>query len=179
MIPSYRMRDGIAALAFAITALTAASAACVSGDVDEEKRTETVPAGTDPEAATFQITRRHDGTQQALVIRLSTISMCERPEVPQSHQFVELELVIPADGVFEPETCKLDQAFRCRLRLARTTAPECASSAGPIAAFGQVQIDEVTENVVRGSFAGTNPDSKLDLRGSFVAKPCLGTDACP
>jgi hypothetical protein len=173
------MRNGIGATAFAFCLVTAASTACVSGDIDEEKTTESIPAGTDPEAGTFHVARRSDGTQQALVIRLSTISMCERSEVPQSHQFVELELVIPVDAEFMPETCKLDQTFRCRIRLLRTTAPECASSAGPIAAFGHLQIDEVSENVVRGSFVGTNTASKVDLRGSFVAKPCLGADSCP
>lgn len=174
------MRVGIGGLVCILGALAAsAGAACVSGDIDEEKRTETVPAGTDPEAATFHVARRSEGTQQALVIRLSTVSMCERTEVPVSHQFVEIELVISADRAFEPETCKLDQTSRCRIRLLRTTSPECGSASGPIAAFGQVQIDEVSENIVRGSFEGTSRDSKLDLRGTFAARPCTGTAGCP
>ena len=49
----------------------------------------------------------------------------------------------------------------------------------PTAAFGQVQIDEVSENIVRGSFEGTSRDSKLDLRGTFAARPCTGTAGYP
>lgn len=178
------MRVGIGAQllflgVFGVFGVSISTAACISGDVDEEKRTETVPAGTDPEAATFHIARRHDGTQQALVIRLSTLSMCDRSEVPQDHPFVEVELVIPSDAAFAPETCRLDQTFRCRIRLARTSAPECRTFSGTYAAFGTVQIDEVTDTLVRGSYVGTSTDSKLDLRGSFSAKPCTGTDGCP
>lgn len=171
------MRIGIGALLFA---LFSGSSACISGDIDEEKKTDTLPAGIDGEAATFFIAPRGEGAQQALVVRLSSVSLCERAEVPLDHPFVELELVIPADAQFAPEECRIDQTFRCRVRLQRTTAPECASAAGVAAAFGHVRIDEVTEDVVRGSFVGTSKDSKLDLRGSFVARPCGGGGAtCP
>lgn len=172
------MRVGIGALLFVLGASTPI-AACVSGDIDEEKRTETVPADIDPEAATFHVARRSDGAQQALVIRLSTISMCERSEVPKGHSFVELELVVPSDGPFAPENCRLDQTFRCRIRLARTTSGDCASSAAAYAGSGNLQIDEVTDAVIRGSYVGTSRDSKLDLRGSFTAKPCTGSEGCP
>lgn len=152
---------------------------CISGDVDEEKPVETVPAGITPENATFHTARRDDGAKQALVIRLSSTSLCDRAEVPLAHPFVELELVIPADTPFAPETCRLDQTFRCRIRLMRTTTPECASASGPIAASGQLQIDEVTDELVRGTFDGTSIDSKIDLHGSFVARRCQGSASCP
>jgi hypothetical protein len=158
---------------------TSLSSACISGDVDEEKPTESVPAGINPEDATFHIALRNDGAQQALIVRLSGISLCDPAGVPQGHPFVELELVIPADAELAPETCRLDQTFRCRIRLLRTTAPECAGSAGPIAASGHLQIDEITDALVRGSFAGTNRDSKIDLQGSFVARRCAGSASCP
>jgi hypothetical protein len=182
MIPSLRMRKGIGRSLVVVLALLAASTtstACISGDVDEEKPTETVPAGISPENATFHVTRRDDGAQQALVIRLSSVSLCDRAEVPERHPFVELELVIPADATFAPETCRLDQTFRCRIRLLRTTTPGCASSAGPIAAFGHLQIDEITDDEVFGSFVGTSVDSKIDLHGSFAARRCAGSDSCP
>lgn len=175
------MRNGIGALLFVLgfAAPLGCISGCISGDVDEEPKTRTVPEGTDPESASFQIVRRNDGTHQALVIRLSTISMCERTAVPVDHAFVELELVIAVDAQFTPETCKLDQSQRCRIRLLRTTAPECANTGGPIAGFGRLTIDEVTDEIVRGSYEGWNRDSKIDLRGTFVARPCTGSAACP
>ena len=177
MIPFSSMRKGIGGAIVAL--IVVGGTACVSGDVDEEKATDTVPSGITPESATFFIERRHDGTQQALVVRLSSVSLCERAEVPLDHPFVEVELAIPTDAQFAPEDCRLDQTLRCRIRLARTTTPECASAAGTHAGFGHVQIDEITEDVVRGSFVGTSVDSKLDLQGSFVAHRCAGSESCP
>src|SRR5688500_18212922 len=107
MIPSLRMQQGIGRSLVVLA--TSLSTACVSGDIDEEKPTETVPAGITPESATFHIARRNDGALQALVVRLSNSSLCDRGEVPQGHQFVELELLIPAEAEFAPETCRLDQ----------------------------------------------------------------------
>lgn len=173
------MRIGIGASVAALALLASVFTACVSGDVDEEKPTESVPAGINGEDATFHIDRRADGTQQALIVRLSSVSLCDRAEVPLEHPFVELELVISADAQFAPEDCRLDQTLRCRIRLLRTTAAECASSAGPIAAFGHVRIDEITEETVHGAFDGTSADSKLDLHGTFVAHRCSGSASCP
>lgn len=169
------MRKGIGTCLFAASI----TAACVSGDVDEEKPTESVPAGINAGDATFHVDRRGDGAQQALLVRLSSVSLCERAEVPLDHPFVELELLIPADGQFAPEDCRLEQTFRCRIRLLRTTAAECASAAGANAAFGHLRIDEITEDTVRGSFDGTSVDSKLDLHGTFVAHRCGGSSSCP
>ena len=171
------MRKGIGPSISALIVLGAT--ACISGDVDEEKPIDRVPAGITPESATFHIDRRHDGTQQALVIRLSAISLCEKAQVPLDHPFVELELAIPSDQQFAAEDCRLDQTFRCRIRIARTTTPECASAAGPHASEGHLQIEEITEDVVRGNYVGTSTDSKVDLRGSFVAHLCAGSASCP
>lgn len=153
--------------------------ACISGDIDEERKTDTVPAGIEPERATFHIERRNDGALQALVIRLSSISMCDRKEVPSGHPFVEVEVQIPADAQFGPETCRIDQTFRCRVHLLQTVGPECNNSSGRVASSGTVTIDEVTETLVRGSFVGLNRDSQIDLSGSFVARPCGGSASCP
>jgi hypothetical protein len=153
--------------------------ACVSGDVDEEKPVEKVPSGITPESATFHTEPRDEGARQALVVRLSAISLCKRAEVPLDHPFIELELVIPADAQFAAEDCRLDQTLRCRIRIARTTTPECASASGTHASSGNLKIDEITEDVVRGSFVGTSIDSKLDLEGSFVAHRCQGSASCP
>lgn len=171
------MRKGIGASVSTLIFLGATS--CISGDIDEEKPVDRVPAGITPESATFHVDQRHDGTQHALVIRMSSISFCNKAEVPLDHPFVEVELAIPSDHPFAPEDCRLDQTFRCRVRIARTTAPECASVAGTHASEGHVQIEEVTEDLVRGNYVGTSTDSKVDLRGSFVARRCEGSASCP
>lgn len=138
-----------------------------------------MPADVEPDDATFRIVPRNEPTQQVLVIRMSSIPMCEPADVPHGHPFVEIELVLPPDGQPIVESCRLDQTFRCRIRLMRTTAPECAASSGRIASSGHVQIDEVTADAIHGSFVGTNVDSKIDLRGSFVATQCSGAASCP
>jgi hypothetical protein len=180
MIPFLSMRKGIRRWIVALVVLAGiGGTACVSGDVDEEKPVEHVPSGITPESASFHIEARHDTAQQALVVRLSTLSLCNRTEVPLDHPFVELELTAPAGAQFATGDCRLDQTLRCRIRIARTTTPECASAAGTYAAAGHLQIDEITEDVVRGSFVGTSIDSKLDLQGSFVAHRCEGSESCP
>jgi len=167
------MRRVIAALIAAGSAV-----ACVSGDVDEERPLQTVPEGIQPGDATFRYVPLEHETKIALEIRLSTIPLCRKDDVPDQHPFVKLEIAVPAGTTVEPGTYPLKQDLGTRIRLLRMFGPECASSAGSIAAAGYVVLDEVGDDVVRGSYVGTNPDSKIDLRGSFVATHCAGVATC-
>lgn len=167
------MRRVIAAL-FAV----GSAVGCISGDVDEEKPLETAPAGLAPEDATFRWVPLDHESKLALEIRLSTIPLCKRNDVPDQHPFVKLEIAVPAGETVAPGTYPLRQDLGTRIRLLRMFGPECASAAGSIAASGFVQLDEVGEDVVRGSYVGTNPDSKIDLRGSFAASHCVGVTTC-
>jgi hypothetical protein len=107
-----------------------------------------------------------------LEIHLSKVPLCKRDKVPIGQEFVQLEVVAPDGGEIAPGTYVLEQDAHTRIRLLKMTAPECESSAGSIASSGFVELDEVSEDLIRGRFAGTNPDSKIDLYASFVAAHC-------
>lgn len=177
MILSSAMRRVLAAFILTLS-VSPLSAGCVSGDVDEEKPLETVPEGIHPEDATFRYVPLDHESKVALEVRLSTIPLCRRDDVPDGHRFVKLEIAVPVGTTIGPGTYPLKQDLGTRIHLLRMFGPQCASSAGSVAAAGYVLLDEVGDDVVRGSFVGTNPDSKIDLRGEFVATHCAGITTC-
>jgi hypothetical protein len=81
---------------------------------------------------------------------------------------------VPLSETIGPGTYAIDDQGRGEVSLQRTSGAACSGAAGSGASNGFVTLDEVTPSLVRGSFVGTNADSRIDLRGSFVAKPCLG-----
>jgi hypothetical protein len=148
-------------------------AACDTAGGDDDRPTQTVPADVRPEDAMFKYAVRNNRLN-VLSVRLSKISLCERNAVPDGHTYVQIEVAVPLGQTVGPGSYTVDGLDVARVTLQSTQGAACSGAAGLGASDGVVTLDEVTPSSVRGSFVGTNADTKLDLRGSFVAAPCPG-----
>lgn len=154
-------------------ALFLASAAAIGCAEDPDKRT--VPAGIRPEDAVFHYVTTN-GNESTLVVQLSLANLCEAATVPKGTKYVELRLRPLAEATAAPGTFAVDGDARAVVLIESDAG--CSGSVGEGANRGSITLDSVSALEVRGSFDGVNADTNLDLKGTFVATPCSGTDIC-
>ena len=159
------MRRGIVALAVIVLV-----SACSSGRDDDDPKT--VPQGITPEDAFFAIKQRtSNGTLQKLLqIRLSKASICDRSTVPSGAEWVDLNIVVPPSSAIPVAVYGAGLDGQAEIILQTTNSAQCNSYQGLGASRGSITIQEIAPDHVKGSFVGTN--TKLDLKGTFLAKPC-------
>jgi hypothetical protein len=158
-----------------------ACVACYGGGSggDGESSARTVPADVEPEDASFKYAVRN-GNENVLTVRLSKISHCSKAAVPDGQEFVRVDVIVSLSETIGPGTYEIGEPERAEVSLQRTSGDACSGASGSGASTGFVRLDEVTPTTVRGSFVGTNADTRLELRGSFVANACSGdpSDTC-
>ena len=146
--------------------------ACSSGKDDDDPRT--VPEGIKPEDAFFAFKQRNSGatSRKVLLIRMSTAKICERTAVPSGTEWVDIEVVVPPASDIPVATYGVGFDGESGLTLQTSSSTQCNSYQGLGAGRGSITIQEIDATHVKGSFAGTNADTRLDLKGTFLAKPC-------
>jgi len=161
------MRRGIVALV-----VIAVMSACSSGKDDDDPRT--VPEGITPEDAYFAFKQRiTNGTQfRLLEIRLSKANICDRKTVPSETEWVDLNILVPPTSGIPAAIYGAGLDGQAEIVLQTSKSAECQSSQGLGVSRGSITIQEIDATHVKGSFVGTNTDTRLDLKGTFNAKPC-------
>jgi hypothetical protein len=154
-------------------ALFLVSAAAIGCAEDPGKRT--VPDGIRPEDAVFHYLITN-GNESTLVVQLSLANLCEAATVPGGTKYVEISLRPLSEATAAPGTFAVDGKSRAIVLIESDAG--CSGSIGEGANRGSITLDSVSALEVRGSFDGVNADTNLDLKGTFVATPCSGTDIC-
>jgi len=140
---------------------------CGSGSSAE---TRGVPSGILPEDATFSY-YSVDADQSQLTIVLSRTNLCKRDAVPAGTDYVSVNVRVAKGARVEPGTYSVETGA-AQVVLGKTSGTDCQSGVGDGANRGSVVITRVTSSAVEGSFDGLNPDTKIHLQGTFIAKPC-------
>jgi hypothetical protein len=156
-----------------LKSFTVLAVAVLGGCGGEEKRG--VPAGIRPEDAVFHYEHSSGTSQDRLVVRLSLANVCNAEEVPQGAELVEIRVDAPLGMPAVPDTYVVD-GDGCAVVLVESDA-RCTGSVGQGSNRGSVTLESVTSEEVRGTFHGLNEDGNLDLKGAFVARQCLDTQA--
>jgi hypothetical protein len=150
----------------------ACATACSASKSDDEPKT--VPADIKPEDATFRIVSRTGGggTRKVLAIRLSTVSFCDRRTIADKQSYVQVNVVVPSTSDFPAATYGAGFDGESEIVLSSTSGTQCSGSSGGGVSRGAITLTQVAPSEVRGSFQGTNTDTNIDLKGTFIAKAC-------
>ncbi len=161
-----------------LVAIVALAGVCVSACSSSSKKDpddpKTVPEGIGPEDAFFAIKQRfRNGTpEKILAIRMAKANVCDRKAVPNGTEWVDLIVAVPPGSDIPAAVYGVGLDGQADIVLQTAKSAECQSSQGLGASRGSITIQELSANHVKGSFVGSNADTKLDLSGTFLAKKC-------